>query len=345
MSDDHRHSHKSESRHNSYRDGHSDSHHGHGSRHNSYRDGHDNRNVELPREGSLEPGVYPVASAPAAPAYVAPTTTVVTPVAAPVVMPTVVAPMPVPVETHHHHSEAVQTRVFLQPIAPPQPLGLWGFSIGTFICGAYLAGWFGTNGSLAVIAPFAFFAGGLLQLIALHFAFRARDAFSTVSFGIWSALWFAFATLWFMVLFGLVPPIFGNIDSFAIWWVPLAALSLMLVGAALLENLGVMLVYLFVFVASVLMAASYFWDRDDNDRCRDEGDQEHHDCDNHGVRLRKAAGYFFVFSALTAMYTGLWFLLSFMSGRDLVWVYRFRWAEKRPRIHGGENEPGVKKGL
>jgi succinate-acetate transporter protein len=238
------------------------------------------------------------------------------------------------------HGDVVQTRVVLRPVAPPAILGLWGFSIAAFIIGAWLAGWLGGDRSMIYIAPFAFFAGGLLQIIACIWAFHARDAFSTVAWGIWGALFFAFSLLWFFVALGLLSPVVGHYDEFAIWFVPLAALSLMLTGAALLENFGVMLVFLFVTVASVLMAASFFWERDDD--CQDN-DNDDDSCDEHGRRLRKAAGYFFVFSAAAAMYTGLWFLLSFMSGRDLIPNKRFKWAEKRPRIHGGENEPGVKK--
>jgi succinate-acetate transporter protein len=278
--------------------------------------------------------VYPAPIITPAPAPV--TTTVIVPPSAPVVVAATT-----PTYTKEYRSDVVQTRVFLQPIAPPQPLGLWGYSIGTFIVGAYLAGWFSQNNgnALSIIAPFAFFTGGLLQAIAAHQAFRARCAFSTVSFGIWSSLWFAFAFMWMMVLLGALAPVLGYFPEHAIWWVPLIVLSAMLTGAALLENLGVMLVYFFVTIASVLMAASYFWHPDDNCNISNPNDS----CIYRNYRLREAAGYFFVFSAAAAMYTGLWFLLSFMSGRDLVPNYRFTWSEKRPRIHGGENEPGVKK--
>jgi succinate-acetate transporter protein len=244
-----------------------------------------------------------------------------------------------PTHEMNGRGDVVQTRVFLRPIAPPVILGLWGFSIAMFIMGAYMAGWFGNNVSLAYIAPFVFFAGGLLQIIAASWAFDARDAFSTVAFGIWGALHLAFGLLWFFVAFGYLQPVLGHVNEFAIWWVPLIVLSFMLTGAALLENLGVMLVYLFISIASILMAASFFWHPDDNCNTNNANDS----CNYNGLRLRKAAGYFMVFSAAAAMYTGLWFLLSFMSGRDLVPNYRFKWAEKRPRIHGGENEPGVKK--
>jgi hypothetical protein len=253
-------------------------------------------------------------------------------------------------EHGHHHGKhdaattnAVATRVFLQPIAPPAILGLWGFSIACFIVGAWLAGWFGTSFSMVYIAPFAFWAGGLLQIVACCWAFHARDAFSTVAWGIWGALWFAFGLLWFFVALGLIPAIVGHFSEFAIWFIPLAVLSLLLMGAALLENAGLFLVFLFVSVASILMAAAYFWHPDNDCNTRNNDNDPNNDCEDHHYHLRQAAGYFFVFAAAVAMYTGLWMLLAFMSGRDLVPMYRFRWAEKRPRIHGGENDPGVKK--
>lgn len=60
-----------------------------------------------------------------------------------------------------------RTRIFLQPIAPPSILGLYGFGAATFVVGAHAARWFGTPlVSPPLLAPFAFFLGGIAQLIA-----------------------------------------------------------------------------------------------------------------------------------------------------------------------------------
>src|SRR5205085_8011170 len=54
-------------------------------------------------------------------------------------------------------------RVFLQPIAAPSILGLFGFSAATFIVTAHLVGWYGTAKSPTLIFPFAAAAGGVAQ--------------------------------------------------------------------------------------------------------------------------------------------------------------------------------------
>lgn len=53
------------------------------------------------------------------------------------------------------------TRVFLQPIAAPSILGLFGFAGATFMVAANMAGWFGTATSAIYIFPFAAIFGAI----------------------------------------------------------------------------------------------------------------------------------------------------------------------------------------
>jgi len=75
--------------------------------------------------------------------------------------------------------DGVATRVFLQPIAAPSILGLFGFAGATFIVASNLAGWWGTPESGLALAPFAAMFGGLAQFLAGMWAYRARDAVAT----------------------------------------------------------------------------------------------------------------------------------------------------------------------
>jgi hypothetical protein len=52
-------------------------------------------------------------------------------------------------------------RVFLQPIAAPSILGLYGFAVATFMVTAHQVGWYGTARSPMLIFPFATAAGGI----------------------------------------------------------------------------------------------------------------------------------------------------------------------------------------
>ncbi|HEY6835960.1 MAG TPA: GPR1/FUN34/YaaH family transporter [Gaiellaceae bacterium] len=71
--------------------------------------------------------------------------------------------------------DGVATRVFLQPIAAPSILGLFGFAGATFIVASNMAGWWGTPTSGLALAPFAAMFGGLAQFLAGMWAYRARE--------------------------------------------------------------------------------------------------------------------------------------------------------------------------
>jgi succinate-acetate transporter protein len=91
--------------------------------------------------------------------------------------------------------DGVATRVFLQPIAAPSILGLFGFAGATFIVASNLAGWWGTPQSGLALAPFAAMFGGLAQFLAGMWAYRARDAIATAMHGTWGAFWLAYGIL------------------------------------------------------------------------------------------------------------------------------------------------------
>lgn len=81
------------------------------------------------------------------------------------------------------------TRVFVQPIAAPSILGLFGFAAATFITTALLVGWYGTTATPLMIFPFAMAAGGFAQGAAALWAYKARDGLATAIHGIWASFW------------------------------------------------------------------------------------------------------------------------------------------------------------
>src|SRR5579883_3308754 len=88
-----------------------------------------------------------------------------------------------------------QPRVFLQPIAAPSILGLYGFAGATFMVAANMAHWFGNEHSMLLLVPFAAFFGGLAQFLAGMWAFKARDGLATAMHGMWGAFWMAYGIL------------------------------------------------------------------------------------------------------------------------------------------------------
>src|SRR6476620_7422956 len=87
------------------------------------------------------------------------------------------------------------SQISLQPVAAPSILGLYGFAGATFIVASNLAGWWGTDTSAQYLFPFAAFFGGMAQLLAGMWAYRARDGLATAMHGTWGAFWLAYGLL------------------------------------------------------------------------------------------------------------------------------------------------------
>src|SRR5947209_752106 len=134
-------------------------------------------------------------------------------------------------------------RVFLQPIAAPSILGLYGFAAATFMVTAYLVGWYGTGTSPLLIFPFATAAGGIAQGVAAIWAYKARDGLATAIHGIWAAFWLGYGLLNLMIALKLVPAPAPHaaVPELGYWFFALAAITLMGAIASLGENLGLTL--------------------------------------------------------------------------------------------------------
>src|SRR5436190_23519200 len=89
----------------------------------------------------------------------------------------------------------IPARIFLQPIAAPSILGLFGFATATMMVAAWLAGWYGSPASPTFLFPFAAMFGGLAQFLAGMWAYRARDPVATAMHGAWGSFWLAYGLL------------------------------------------------------------------------------------------------------------------------------------------------------
>lgn len=154
-----------------------------------------------------------------------------------------------------------QTRVFLQPIAPPSILGLFGFAGATFMVSAWLAGWFGSPSTPLFLAPFCATFGGLAQFLAGMWSYRARDGLATAMHGMWGAFWIAFGILFTLDAAGAITvtaPAFR--DAFAYWFFVLAVITGLGAVAALGENLALFGVLATLAVGSALVGVGYLTD-------------------------------------------------------------------------------------
>ncbi len=132
-----------------------------------------------------------------------------------------------------------RTRIVLSPIAAPSILGLFGFAAATFMVSAHLAGWFGNAHSPVYLFPFAAMFGGLAQLLAGMWSYKARDGVATAMHGMWGTFWLAYGILFALVATGTVTvPAHGTFPELGYWFIPLAAITLMGFLAALADSVG-----------------------------------------------------------------------------------------------------------
>jgi succinate-acetate transporter protein len=220
-------------------------------------------------------------------------------------------------------------RVMLQPIAAPSILGLFGFAGSTFIVAANLAGWYGTPTSPLALAPFVTVFGGLAQLLAGMWAFRARDGLATAAHGMWGSFWIAYGFLWVLIATGNVTPPtpwYHNVE-FGWWFFALALLTASCTLAAAMEGVALTSVLATLTVASAILAAALA-----------EGSH----------RWVEVSGWVFVISAALAWYVATALLLEGVVGRHVLPLgIRRRSAELPTQSRALEipwAEPGIKHG-
>jgi hypothetical protein len=222
-------------------------------------------------------------------------------------------------------------RVMLQPIAAPSILGLFGFAGATFIVAANLAGWYGTSQSPIVLAPFAAVFGGIAQLLAGMWAYRARDGLATAAHGMWGSFWIAYGVLWTLVATGHVtPPTPWYHDVNLAWWFfALALITASCTVAAIGEGLALCAVLGTLTVGSAILAAalgdgSHFW--------------------------VEVSGWVLVASAALAWYTATAMMLAGSMGRTVLPLFTRSREPNRPgaqRLRTIEipwAEPGIRHG-
>ncbi|MFD8430405.1 acetate uptake transporter [Streptomyces coelicoflavus] len=149
-----------------------------------------------------------------------------------------------------------RSRIVLSPIAAPSILGLFGFASSTFMVASNLAEWWGDQlVSPVILAPLVIFFGGLAQLAAGMWAYRARDGVATAMHGTWGAFWLAWGMMQLMAANGLLPLESSVTQAFGFWWIVLAVTTLFGALASLGNNFGMFLVLILLAAGSALLAA------------------------------------------------------------------------------------------
>jgi uncharacterized protein len=222
------------------------------------------------------------------------------------------------------------TRVFLQPIAAPSILGLFGFAGATFVVAAHLAKWYGTTTSPQYLFPFAAMFGGVAQFAAGMWAYRARDGLATAMHGMWGSFWLAYGILNLLAAVKVLTIPTGQFFELGFWFVALAAITASGAIAATVESLGLTSVLSTLAVGSGLLAVGYL---------------------TGGSSWITAGGWVLIASAVLAWYTASAMMLEGTFGRIVLPLGKPREAAaNRPGgvlhvpIEFEQGEPGVRHG-
>lgn len=217
-----------------------------------------------------------------------------------------------------------QPRVFLQPIAAPSILGLYGLAGATFMVAAYMAHWFGSSHTALLLVPFAALFGGLAQFLASMWSYKARDGVATAVHGMWGAFWMATGILGSLLVTGRAPaPAMPLFPELGYWFIVLAAITWVCAGAAAAENKSFMTTLVFLAAGSTISAIALL-----------AGSEA----------LVMLAGYLFIICSFVAWYTASALMLNETYGREVWALGRSPQSRQMSSVELGIGEPGVIRG-
>ncbi len=214
-------------------------------------------------------------------------------------------------------------RIYLQPIAEPSILGLYGIAGATFMVAAHMAHWFGDTNTSLYLFPFAAIFGGLAQFLAGMWAYRARDGVATAIHGMWGSFWMAYGMLNVLFVLGKLARPVGPWPEIGFWYLVLAAITWVGVAAAAAQNRGLVTMLTFLAAGSTTGAIGNFigaeW-------------------------LTILTGWLFVIASLAAWYTASALMLEEAFGRELWGLGKSKLLKQMPPVSTGAGEPGVIRG-
>ena len=216
-----------------------------------------------------------------------------------------------------------RAQIYLQPIAAPSILGLFGFAGATFMVAAHMVHWYGSGVTPLYLFPFAAIFGGLAQFLAGMWAFKARDGVATAMHGTWGSFWMAYGILYLLIASGRVVEPAGQSSEIGYWYIVLAAITWVIAFAASAES-GAMSSVLYFLAAGATTGAI--------------GELS-------GAEwLIIVTGYLFIISAIVAWYTASAIMLEEAFGREVWKSGKSRIMREMPPVSAGAGEPGVVRG-
>jgi uncharacterized protein len=221
------------------------------------------------------------------------------------------------------------TRVFLQPIAAPAILGLFGFAGATFMVATNLAGWYGNAKSGMFLFPFAAMFGGVAQFAAAMWSYRARDALATAMFGMFGAFWVAYGILNWLAAAKTITLPTGKFPELAFWFFVIAAITAAGAIAATARSLVLTLILVAVAVGEAFLGVGKY---------------------NGGIGWIHTGGWVLIAAAILAFYGATAMLLAATWGRTVLPMGEYTREATVPGerpvvpLQFERGEPGVRQG-
>lgn len=215
-------------------------------------------------------------------------------------------------------------RAYLQPVAAPSVLGLYAFATATFMAGAYFAGWYGGPTALQYIFPFAAAFGGITQLGATMWAFKARDVLATAMHGTWGSFWLGFGILNLLISAGLLTMPKPQFVPLGFWFIPLTVITfLAAIGATMGENLAMASVMHVLWAGASVLTFGFLYG---------------------AIIWQAIGGYVLVLASILATYAATALMYELLMGRTILPIGHTKRSSEKPKIDVGVGEPGVKQG-
>jgi succinate-acetate transporter protein len=149
------------------------------------------------------------------------------------------------------------------PLADPGPWAVMAFATTSFILGLYNTHLLGV-GSLPIVFPFAFFYGGLIQIIVGILEIGRRNLFGAVVFGTYGPFWVIYGaiSIWFAKL--ATPTSLGSgVSAFLAMF---AIVTFFFIIASLRTDVVLVLIFTLIFAGLVCLAIYFengvvFWQK------------------------------------------------------------------------------------
>jgi succinate-acetate transporter protein len=215
-----------------------------------------------------------------------------------------------------------EARIFLQPIAAPSVLGYFALGSALIIWGSWFAGGWGTEKDPSSFFPFLILFGGVGQLAAALWSYRARAAVSAALHGSWAAFFLGVGLIYLLATtHTIVVPSRGDAwQSLGQWLIYMAVITWTTALAALPRSPVGFLAQATLATGSVIAAVSLI---------------------TGSAGWQHTAGWVFVAAATLSFYVGAALMLDVVYGMGALPLLRRGKAEP---VEYALGDPGVKVG-